>query len=391
MKKGFLLASLVVLFANCSNDYNLPTNDADVQTSNLPETRVFIQGKMINGPLTKGSLAWPYVSDEGWESARFSIRADGTFPGYIDQSSTLYFGRKPGKDGKNRGKVLTAYPYGHYNDRDLDYYLIDKKTGNNIGLFRYVYDPQGLITQNAILEAPLVVDILADEVEDLEKAIAAGTNVSTNTKNLAKVNALLDLGSDYLESHVLWYVVKEVGMKNGWHVNGIISDEPVGEPDKVADNVEVDIHQQEHADWNEIKTTVHVRTDAESVKINIPLNFDDIVENDDFNIRIYQDYISSDNPALTGATVEITHDENGITIDITNIDYEAIKGYKASFGDGLTVEIHSYCTNDDQEEIWKKVQKSVVVSTGKPCTVVGQITSAFNDEIYPVFVKEPKK
>ena len=391
MKKGFLLASLVVLFANCSNEYNLPTNEADVQTSNLPETRVFIQGKMINGPLTKGSLTWPYVSEEGWETARFSLRADNTDPGYTDYSSSLYFGRRPGVDGKNRGKIITAYPYGHYNDRDFDYTLRDKKTGKNIGLFRYVYDPEGLTTQNAILEAPLVVDILADEVEDLEKEIAANRNVAKNTANLAKVNALLDLGSDYLESHILWYVVKEVGMKNGWHVNGRISDEPVGKPDKVADNVEVDIHQQEHADWNEIKTSVHVRTDAQSVKINIPLNFDDIVESDDFNIRIYQDYISSDNPALTGATVEITHDENGITIDITNIDYEAIKGYKASFGDGLTVEIHSYCTNDDQEEIWKKVQKSVVVSTGKPCTVVGQITSAFNEEIYPVFVKKPKK
>ena len=391
MKKGFLLASLVVLFANCSNEYNLPTNEADVQTSNLPETRVFIQGKMINGPLTKGSLTWPYVSEEGWETARFSLRADNTDPGYTDYSSSLYFGRRPGVDGKYRGKIITAYPYGHYNDRDLDYTLRDKKTGKNIGLFRYVYDPEGLTTQNAILEAPLVVDILADEVEDLEKEIAANRNVAKNTANLAKVNALLDLGSDYLESHILWYVVKEVGMKNGWHVNGIISDEPVGKPDKVADNVEVDIHQQEHVDWNEIKTSVHVRTDAQSVKINIPLNFDDIVESDDFNIRIFQDYFSSDDPALTGATVTITHDENGITIDITNIDYEAIKGYKTSFGDGLTVEIHSYCTNDDQEEIWKMVQKSVVVSTGKPCTVVGQITNAFNDESYPVFVKEPKK
>ena len=306
---------------------------------------------------------------------------------FSNDSSALYFGRRPGKDGRNRGKVLTAYPYGHYNDRDLDYELVDTKTGNNIGLFRYVYDPKGLITKNAILEAPKVEDILADEVEDLTNEINKGKNVAKNTENLEKVNALLALGSDYLNSHVLWYVVKEVGVKLGWHVNGIISDQPVGEPDKIADNVEVDIHQQQHTDWNEIKTSVHVRTDAKSVKINIPLDFDDIVENDDFDIRVYKDYFSSDDPSFTGATITIQHNNDGITIDITNIDYEAIKGYKESFGDGLTIEIHSYCTGDDQDKIWKKVQKSVVVSTGKACTVVGQITSAFNDESYPIIVK----
>jgi len=390
MKKVALLTLLAAFFANCTNsEYNYKATDADDQNSSLPETRVFIQGQLIDGPATKG-LTWPYVSSEGWETARFSLRADGTIPDYTDYSSALYFGRKPGVDGKNRGKVLTAYPYGHYNDRDLDYYKKDTKTGKNIGLFRYVYDPKGLTTKNAILEAPKVEDILADEVEDLEKKIANGENVAKNTANLAKVNELLALGNDYLNSHILWYVVKEVGMKNGWHVNGVISDEPVGEPDKIADNVEVDIHQQEHIDWNEIKTSVHVRTDAKSVKINIPLALDDIVENDDFDIRIYKDYFSSTDPGFTGATVTITHNDEGITIDITDIDYEAIKGYKASFGDGLTIEIHSYCTGDDQEAIWKKVQKSVVVSTGKACTVVGQITNAFNDESYSIMVKDPK-
>ena len=387
MKKVALMTLLAVFFANCTNDYNYIVPNTDDQTSNLPETRVFVQGQMLGGPSTKSDLKWRYASPEGWETARFSIRADGTIPDYRDYSSALYFGRRPGKDGRNRGKVLTAYPYGHYNDRDLDYELVDTKTGNNIGLFRYVYDPKGLITKNAILEAPKVEDILADEVEDLTNAINKGQNVTKNTENLEKVNALLALGSDYLNSHVLWYVVKEVGVKLGWHVNGIISDQPVGEPDKIADNVEVDIHQQQHTDWNEIKTSVHVRTDAKSVKINIPLDFDDIVENDDFDIRVYKDYFSSDDPSFTGATITIQHNNDGITIDITNIDYEAIKGYKESFGDGLTIEIHSYCTGDDQDKIWKKVQKSVVVSTGKACTVVGQITSAFNDESYPIIVK----
>lgn len=387
MKKTALFALIAtVFFSNCTNEY---INNADVKESTkLPETRVFVQGQLISTAATKASdLAWPYVSDEGWETARFSIRADGTLPGYINQSSSKYYGRPAGKDGKNRGKVLSAYPYGHYNDRDLDYYKKDKKTGENIGLFRYIYDPEGLNTKKVILEAPLVEDILADEVDDLQAKINNNQDVAKNTAELEKVNALIDLGSEYLNSHVLWYVVKEVGMKNGWHVNGVIRDYEIGEPDQIPDNVEVDIHQQEHADWNEIKTSVHVRTDASFVEINIPLAPEDIVEQDDFDIRVYKSYFKD--VVYGDVTVEITHNEKGITILVKDINAELIDEYKEDFGDGLTVEIHSYCTNDDNDAIWEKVKKSCVVTTGKPCTVVGQITSAYFEDIVPITVMKP--
>lgn len=386
MKKTSLLALIAtVVFSSCTNDY---LNNVEVQEGvQLPETRVFVQGQMVNNGTKASDLAWPYVSSEGWETARFSIRADGTIPDYKDKSSSLYYGRPAGKPGKNRGKVLTAYPYGHYNDRDLDYTKKDKKTGNNIGLFRFVYDPKGMQTQKAILEAPLVEDILADEVDDLQAKIDKNQNVAKNTAELENVKALIALGSEYLNSHVLWYVVKEVGMKNGWHVNGVIRDYEIGEPDQTPENVEVDIHQQEHADWSEIKTSVHVRTDAESVEINIPLSFDDIVENDDFDIRVYKTYFKDDE--YNDVTVEITHDEKGITILIKDIDPELIEQYKEEIGDGLTVEIHSYCKTDDQDAIWEKVKNSCVVTTGKPCTVVGQITSAYNEEVVPVKIMKP--
>ena len=386
MKKTSLLALIAtVVFSGCTNDY---LNNVDVQEDvQLPETRVFVQGQMVNNGTKASDLAWPYVSSEGWETARFSIRVDGTFPGYVNQSSSKYYGRPAGKPGRNRGKVLTAYPYGHYNDRDFDYTKKDKKTGNNIGLFRFVYDPKGMQTQKAILEAPLIEDILADEVDDLQAKINNNQNVAQNTAELENVNALIALGSEYLNSHVLWYVVKEVGMKNGWHVHGVIRDYEIGEPDQTPENVEVDIHQQEHADWSEIKTSVHVRTDAEFVEINIPLSFDDIVENDDFDIRVYKTYFKD--VEYNDVTVEITHDEKGITIMIKDIDPELIDQYKEEFGDGLTVEIHSYCKTDDQDAIWEKVKNSCVVTTGKPCTVVGQITSAYNEEVEPIKVMKP--
>ena len=304
-----------------------------------------------------------------------------------DQSSSLYYGRPAGKMGRNRGAVYTLYPYGRYNDRDLDYYQRDKKTGNNIGLFRYVHDDKGQRTQVAIEDAPLVVDILADEKDDLEAAIAKGQNVAKNQENLDKVEALIARGSDYLEKHILWYVVKEVGMKNGWHVNGVISENevaaPVVDPTKVPNNVEIDIHQQKHQDWSEIKTSIHVRADVESIKINLPIREDNILEQDDFAIRIYDFYYKE-----YAINHTVTHDANGITIEISNIPADLIQELKQNIGDGLTVEIHSYCKRED--EVWDDLKNSAVISMGKPCEQLkGQITSALREgELVPIKLKE---
>ena len=381
MKKTALLLLSAITLMGCES---ITIDDENPSNSVLPSTEVFVSGRAFTYSGTKG-YAWPYVNtEEGWESARFSIRIDQTYPGVIDQSSELYFGRKPNQkasaqNDKNRGEVWTNYPYGHYNDRNFDYYLQDKATGNNVGMFRYVTDVNGLKTQLAIKKTPSVYAFLEEEKSDLQGLINANNKVAENTWKMGIVDSLLALGEEHLQSHVAWYVVKEVGGQGLWHVNGIIVDTVVGKPDKTPDNVEVDIHQQQHADWSEIKTSVHVRTDADYVKINIPLTVDQIVEQDDYEIRIFKDYISSaDASNFSGATVTITHDDKGITILIENIDYEAIKEYKSRFGDGLTVEIFSYTTSADAAAVWANVKKSCVVSTGKQCTVVGQITSAYD-------------
>ena len=374
MKKIALLLLGAVALMGCEK----VSYEGNEQTSsNLPETKVFALGQSLNFDATKG-YAWPYVSElEGWETARFSIRADRSIPDYTDKSSALYYGRPAGKDGHNRGRVYTAYPYGHYNDRDLDYYKTDKKTGENIGLFRYVYDKKGLKTQLAIAEAPSVQAILRDEVVDLEATkaslLAAGKSTTQVQASLDDVNGLLAMDSVYLNTHVLWYVVKEVGMRYGWHVNGTIVDYEVGEPDNIPDNVEVDIHQQEHLEWSEIKTSIHVRADVETVEINIPLDFDDIVEQDDFDIRVYKTYTK----AYADVDITITHDSKGITIKVSNITAAMIDDLKGKYGDGLTVEVFSYTKSTDVAAVWEKVKNSTV-KTGNPCTVVGQITSAYD-------------
>ena len=381
MKKLVLLLLCTVFLFSCTEEYD----DKNVK-NNLPQTEIFVQGQLLTmTPMTQKGVTynWPMTTSEGWETARFSIRADGTIPDYTDKSSALYYGRFA--NGHNRGRVSNLYPYGHYNDRDLDYYKKDKKTGNNIGLFRYVYDPKGLKTQLAILEVPPVENILTDEIEDLDTEINKGHNVAKNTAEKTKVQALLAKGSDYLNHHVLWYVVKEVGMQYGWHVNGVFVDTVVQEykinPDIVPDNIEVDIHQQKHTDWNEIKTSLHLRTDAESVTINIPLKYEDIIEQDDFAIRVYDFYYKE-----YTISHKITHDENGITIEISDIPASLISDLKSQFGDGLTVELHSYCKNVD---IWDELSKSCVVKTGKPCTVNGQISSAYRDDVIPITIMKP--
>jgi hypothetical protein len=395
MKKFLSLFAIAALMVSCDSE-STDEKNGSTDNSSLPQTEIFVQGQLIsaNTAETRGDYKWPDVNvAEGWESARFSIRADGSIPGYIDQSSALYYGRAPGKAGKNKGKVYIMYPYGHYNDRDLDYYQKDKKTGNNIGLFRYVLDQEGMKTQAAIKEAPSLVELLQDEIDDLNAAIAKGQNVTKNQASLDQINGWMALENGapgYLENHVLWYVVKEVGMKNGWHVNGVFvnMDDPNYVVPKyertganVPNNVEVDIHQQVHKDWNEIKTSVHIRTDVESVTINIPLKQEDVIEKDDFAIRIFDFDYNEYHIAHT-----VTHNENGITIEISNIPADLIQTLKQNFGDGLTVEIHSYCTTKD---IWEQLSKSRVVKLGKPCTVNGQISSALRPDEDPVPIYAP--
>lgn len=401
MKKSFFLFSILsvaTLMVSCNNDENF---DVKQGSTVQPETEVYFQGQKLSYEGQEsvanvrakiqimnpaGGLAWPKHTDDGWESARFSIRADGTIPDFYDKSSSLYYGRPAGKVGPsshNVGKVSNLYNYPHYNDRDLDYYKVDKKTGYNIGLFRYIYDQKGLKTQPVILEAPSVVDILSDEVVDLEAEIAAGKNVAKNTAALADVNALIDKGADYLDSHVLWYVVKEVASQYRWHVNGVIRDVETPEYviDPIPDNVEVDVHQQVHDTWNEIKTSIHIRTDCSSVKVIIPLKEEDILEADDFDIRVYNFYYKE-------YTVKhnITHNAQGITIEITDIPADMIADMKSSFGDGITIEVHSYCTKD----VWEELKNSRV-QTGKPCEVIGQVSTALRPgEQKPIYVEQSK-
>ena len=380
MKKLFYLLAVLPLFIACSSD---DEGSIVIVKNDKPSTQVFAQGALLNYSSTKaeynpkkdygyGVGVWPNdQSAEGYAVAKFSIRIDASFPGVIDQKVALYWSTK---GGPNLGKVYTDFPWDKYNDRNLYYYKVDQETGNNIGMFRYALDPFGTKVNPALKEVP-----------DM-KAYCEWLLARKDTQYKDKLQEIVDHWNDYV---LVWYVAKEVGGQNFWHVNGyfreknhtpediwdLIEDETDDmeiTENNVTDNVEVDIHKQEHKDWNEIKTSVHIRTDAESVKIVIPIPYDNIVEADDFAIRIYDYYIS-------GIQIQnmITHDDNGITINITNIDPTVIERLKAKYGDGLTFEIHSYCKKADG--MWEAM-KQTTITTGKPCNLKYQITSAVEAE-----------
>lgn len=396
----YLAVSIVsmVMFAACSSGDELLTRtttplNPEVSTADFPATEVFVQGAELefNGSATTraysyGGVKWPQAHvDEGWDVARYSVRIDNTIAEGLGSFnvSTYWggFGQHP-----NLGSVYEGFGYSHYNDRNYDYRYVEKETGEYIGLFRYAYNPMGIDQFKILREIPSVTGIL-------ESYLKTEKN-ETNKKGLkAAVDGLND-GS----LKVIWYIAKEVALQYGWHVNGVVTKATTAsllevtkignEINKdvtnykfetthpfsvVPDEVEVDIHLQEHKDWNEIKVSAHIRADASSVTINLPLDKDNIIEQNSFDVRVY-DYYFKDYGAVKH---EIKHNDNGVTIEISNISATMIDELKDTFGDGLNVEVHSFCKA--QDGVWEQLKKSTV-TTGNPCTLRGQITSAYSDD-----------
>lgn len=173
---------------------------------------------------------------------------------------------------------------------------------------------------------------------------------------------------------------------------------PTPEPVVREGEVEFDIHQQEHKDWNEIKTSIHVR-DTAAVHVFLPIPMESQAVADDFDIRtgdVYQ-YVESFEAKFEFAgnefsfPVEINHTATGIDIliDCTTAEAkEALKLARGVFDDGITFEIHSYVNPDvATEQIWNWLKTVKLPSTktsqwpqdGDISTHVrGQVSSAYH-------------
>ena len=227
--------------------------------------------------------------------------------------------------------------------------------------------------------------------------------------------------------HVVWYLAKD--MNNGWHIDGLLTDKedvksaceaardegfqeitfgengsqltyeqlmdflPVDYKVKPIDKtLEVDINQQEHNTWGEIKTSIHIK-EAKDVKVYLPISKDYTVENADTNevakyftktyeVQNYNETIGSD------IKVNVERNATGVTIAVSGVTEELLKALERRYNDGLTVEVHTFYkladeagNGDYKVPVWNKLKESTVSYDGLK---KGQITSAYNTEVVEI-------
>lgn len=191
--------------------------------------------------------------------------------------------------------------------------------------------------------------------------------------------------------------------------SGDPSDDPSDDPELPSvPHVEFDIHQQKHTDWNEVKTSIHLR-DTVDVRVFIPIEKDYQAVPDDFDIRTGVDYvyikeIINSKIQVAGneydVEVVVNHIEDGIEILINGSECAAaLRDARGVYGDGITFEVHSYFDPKATPAfIWNKIKNTKCVETSKgkwpsagQCVTYtfGQVTSAYTEERFD-YVKTPE-
>lgn len=151
-------------------------------------------------------------------------------------------------------------------------------------------------------------------------------------------------------------------------------------------HVEFDIHQQEHKDWKEIKTSIHLRDTVDfTVLLPIPEAYQ--AESDDFDLRLGEKYeYLAHSITLVDKTYEIiftvTHKAEGIEVYVQGSECaEALRVARALYGDGLTFEVHTYVKNEvTDEQVWSWLKTTQLPTVSPETKLIGQITSAFYPE-----------
>lgn len=385
LHKLFALFAAVAAFTACSNSEEANGTD-DSSLANAPQTEVYMGVDVLNNyqkvnAVTRAANPLSPTADVKY----FNVKVD----------PRLGFNVAPNKYVivMNNGKVYTDCPYITINkDKNYDYLLSTNGSG-------------------------------------LRTLIAAGdTTTATIVKKLTSwCGRTNPVSPTVVEKNirVIWYLAKS--MENGWHVDGLLTDKDdikaacdackdegfqeitFGENDgkmqltyqQLADyypaiyNIKpidptllVDIHQQKHSSWGEIKTSLHIK-EAKDVKVFLPVGIDYTVEGVESAalVRYFEKYFEvQDYDAAIGANLKLTVERQsaGITINVTGVTKELLKALERRYNDGLTIEIHSYYKLSDKEgesdyiaPVWSALKNSTVTYDGD---VKYRITSAFNSE-----------
>ena len=360
MNKIFLLLLSVLILSACSEEGAFTGNEGGATTKQSPATKVYVQGKLLNDFT---SFNYTKATNNTKEAAAYYfIRIDNRIPEMFGQcDASLYFPRNTNKvDG---GSVFSPLNTGTIK---LDYpYWKTAEPSTHVG--QYIYDTTG----KKVLET-------VGTVPTLENIIAANQDASVDFSRI-----------DPSKVKIIWYVSKFTW--NRWHVDGVltlnstkdVTEVPGIEEDKDLDNskdeptinegengnIEVDIHQQEHNTWDEIKTSIHVRDLVDQVTVEIPIDKGHITDADDFALRLYDfeleskvfingtEYtLDSTNPVK----VTISHEDDKVIITVQCTDESYLNALRKEYGDGVTVEVHTYPKDLTKAEIWGKVKNSVV-------------------------------
>lgn len=371
MKKTCLFLATLFLLMSCGNTQDEPTNGGK---RNIRESELYVYSGSSHAPLRAGAIPGVDVPVDDQYIAYFYIRIDGNIPGedVTGLHSEEYFPRT-----KTNKSVLSDLNKGYINAN------VEWKT--NFKFSHYVYSTDGSAVQSIIVKEPTLDDLVAANQ-------GIGDDLSGYLANKDKL-------------HFIWYICKKQDGDKAWHIDGVLTsldrtdvsetiyaDDILGRyPEETftkdegdvnrQGHVEVDIHQQQHTDWNEIKTSIHLR-DTVAVDVYLPLEYELLA--DDFAIRAGVDYeyvteIANAEMTIDGTTyalsAEITHAADGIHIHIEP-NLEALRAARLRYDDGITYEIHNYVSNlVDEESVWLML-KNATYSVDPYTKLVGQVTSA---------------
>ncbi len=352
-----LMALLVLAGCNMENELNLKKDELTVDA---PSTEVYVNGTRattytdeMNAEETKAmppiARAWgPY-----YDYAYFFIRIDNTIPGMTGTVPTQrFFPRTEEGDLRycelNNGSIRRRFSYNYL---------------GRAAITDYVYDPRGEVTSLALVNIPTLDDLL---------------NAHKGVEPLA----------DYLEHvdksqlKVIWYLADHKpadplrGYQKTWNVNGILTTNDVTDVRTIPDmiiyedeyrveskldkigQVKVDIHQQKHYDWEAIKTTIHVGSVVDNIKVSFPIAKADLCEPSDFAVRTYDAYYTVDDLGFN-TKIQIAHKDDEVVITIRDLAPDMITTERMINPDGLTIEVWTFPRQANEAEDLTTYRQSI--------------------------------
>lgn len=433
----FISAFAALSFNSCSND-DLTVNDEISQSSLVPittvdlhvgkstnhsssTTRGFIDGKDNQSKIDEVYSKNIEQEDGDYSICNFYIRVDNSILGNSKNHATYPIYEERGE--YNKGVVAVS-------DDSLFSKFSDKWP-------KSLYNPDGKIIETLLKKVP-------NEKEVKEILSKQGFNTDDKTEQAGVDTSKINL-KDY---KIIWFHLKwqtESKDKDKWHVDGVLVPKDYvsifdinpesGLNSKILEdvvgvktgafytkngwpkNVEVDIHQQKHSTWGQIKTSIHIRQANDEVKVTIPLS--NAEPTDDFDLRMYKNIVSDvfvynkneekeyihafpetgeadslkfftkgkyiNEPIFVmnkAITTKVEHKDGKIVITIT-ADRELIERIIARTYDGFTIEVNSYYKIDKESDAWNDIKGSTAEVLNPTVSIAkGQITSAmYNDAI----------